>query len=204
MAGVQVTNNATSLLTAGITASDTYLTITVGDGAKFPNPAAGEWFWVTLESPSGLIEVIKVTTRAGDAFTVVRGQDGTTPAAFAAGDFFDLRPTAALFNDKVTRTSDTGSALVPAGTTAQRDATPSAGMLRWNADFNQFEGYGVGWGALGGATGGTGNPAFYENDTNVTANYTITTGKNAMSAGPITVNPGVVVTVPVGSTWTVV
>jgi hypothetical protein len=45
---------------------------------------------------------------------------------------------------------------------------------------------------------------FYENDTNVTANYTITTGKNAMTAGPITIDNGVTVTVPNGSTWTVV
>ena len=45
---------------------------------------------------------------------------------------------------------------------------------------------------------------FYENDTNVTQNYTITSGKNAMSAGPITIDNGVTVTVPTGSEWTVV
>ena len=45
---------------------------------------------------------------------------------------------------------------------------------------------------------------FYENPTTVTADYTITTNKNAMSAGPITINSGVVITVPNGSTWTVV
>jgi hypothetical protein len=38
----------------------------------------------------------------------------------------------------------------------------------------------------------------------MTANYTITSGKNAMSAGPITVNPGVVLTIPSGSTYTIV
>jgi len=53
-------------------------------------------------------------------------------------------------------------------------------------------------------TGGTGNVVFYENDQTVTQNYTITSGKNAMSAGPITVNSGVTVTVPTGSTWTIV
>jgi hypothetical protein len=45
---------------------------------------------------------------------------------------------------------------------------------------------------------------FWENGTTVTADYTITTNKNAMSAGPITINDGVTVTVPTGSTWTVV
>ena len=47
------------------------------------------------------------------------------------------------------------------------------------------------------------NP-FYENSINVSADYTITTGKNAMSAGPITINTGITVTVPSGSTWTIV
>jgi Repeat of unknown function (DUF5907) len=44
----------------------------------------------------------------------------------------------------------------------------------------------------------------YENDQLVTANYTITSGKNAMSAGPITIDTGVTVTVPSGSVWTIV
>lgn len=56
----------------------------------------------------------------------------------------------------------------------------------------------------GGAAGGGANQVFFENDTNVTDNYTIGTGKNAMSAGPITIDSGVVVTVPSGSVWTIV
>lgn len=56
-----------------------------------------------------------------------------------------------------------------------------------------------------GAAQGTGdNHVFVENDTNVTANYTITSGNNAMSAGPITIDAGVVVTVPAGSVWSIV
>ena len=56
----------------------------------------------------------------------------------------------------------------------------------------------------GGATGGGSDEVFYENGQNVSANYTITNGKNAMSAGPITVDNGVTVTVGAGETWTVV
>jgi hypothetical protein len=59
-------------------------------------------------------------------------------------------------------------------------------------------------GQSGGATGAGTDEIFWENGQNVTASYTITTNKNAMSAGPITVNSGVVVTVPSGSAWTVV
>jgi hypothetical protein len=55
-----------------------------------------------------------------------------------------------------------------------------------------------------GITGGGTDEVFWENDQVVTTNYTITTNKNAFTAGPITINAGVVVTVPSSSTWTVV
>lgn len=56
----------------------------------------------------------------------------------------------------------------------------------------------------GGASGGGSDQVFYENGQTVTTNYSITSGKNAMSAGPITVNSGVTVTIPTGSVWTIV
>ena len=55
-----------------------------------------------------------------------------------------------------------------------------------------------------GATGGSTDRIFWENGTTVTADYTITNGQNAMSAGPITINSGVTVTVGDGETWTIV
>jgi len=59
-------------------------------------------------------------------------------------------------------------------------------------------------GIAAGATGGGSDEIFWENGQTVTTNYTITNGKNAMSAGPITINTGVTVTVGTGETWTVV
>jgi hypothetical protein len=50
----------------------------------------------------------------------------------------------------------------------------------------------------------TGSTGMIENDTTITANYTINTGRNALSAGPISINSGITVTVPTGSVWTVV
>ena len=50
----------------------------------------------------------------------------------------------------------------------------------------------------------TGATGLTENDTTITANYTITTGRNALSAGPLVINTGVTITVPTGSVWTVV
>jgi hypothetical protein len=56
----------------------------------------------------------------------------------------------------------------------------------------------------GGATGGGTDDIFYENSTTVNTSYTITSNKNAMSAGPITIADGVTVTVLNGSTWSVI
>jgi hypothetical protein len=60
------------------------------------------------------------------------------------------------------------------------------------------------WGLAGGALGTGTDQIFYENDQTVTGNYSITAGKNAMTAGPVTVNSGVTVTVPSGSSWSII
>ena len=52
--------------------------------------------------------------------------------------------------------------------------------------------------------GASTNTVFFETDTAVAVNYQITTNKNAMSAGPIAINAGIAVTVPSGSSWTIV
>jgi hypothetical protein len=55
----------------------------------------------------------------------------------------------------------------------------------------------------GGATGGGNDQIFVENGQTVTTTYSIPSGKNAMSTGPITINSGASVTVPSGSRWVV-
>lgn len=94
---------------------------------------------------------------------------------------------------------------LPVGTTATRP-TGQTGLVRFNTERNQFEGYNnTTWSGIGDQpVGGGTNRVFFENDIVMNANYTITSGKNAMSAGPITVNPGVTLTVPAGSTYTIV
>lgn len=102
----------------------------------------------------------------------------------------------------VEKTSATGSAVIPAGTTAQRNSSPVNGNFRYNSSLNSFEGYVDGaWGGVGGAQAGG---VIYENNQTVTANYTISTNKNGFSVGPITVNSGVTVTVPSGSVWVII
>lgn len=105
----------------------------------------------------------------------------------------------------VTKTSSTGSAEIPTGTTAQRDGSPATGMFRFNSTTASFEGYnGSAWGSVGGgATGAGGDAVFQENEQTVTTSYTISTNKNAISCGPITINSSVTVTIPSNSRWVI-
>lgn len=57
---------------------------------------------------------------------------------------------------------------------------------------------------VSGATGGGTDSVFYLNDQYVTTSYTIPVGKNAVTAGPITINTGATVTVSTDSYWVIV
>jgi hypothetical protein len=101
----------------------------------------------------------------------------------------------------VSKTSATGSAALPSGTTVQRDGSPSAGYLRWNTTDTSAEVYdGSDWAAVGG--GNTTDMGLYEHAHTISADYSITSGNNALTAGPITID-GCSVTVPSGSTWVI-
>jgi len=52
-------------------------------------------------------------------------------------------------------------------------------MLRYNTDEDSFEGYIDG--AWGGISGAQANGCIYENNVDITANYTLTAGKNGFS-----------------------
>lgn len=86
-------NNAESTLAAGITDSELSLTVQSGDGALFPNPTGGDTFRATLTDASNNIEIVDVTARTGDVFTIVRGQEGTIAKAYLSSDNVGLRLT---------------------------------------------------------------------------------------------------------------
>jgi hypothetical protein len=154
----QFTNNAATTLASSILIGATSLTVAAGTGALFPTLTGTQFFMCTLQNTAGTtIEIVKVTARSTDTFTIVRAQEGTSASAFASGDKCELRLTAGEIN-------------------------------------NLFSGI---------VQGGGSDHAFVENDATVTTSYTITTGRNAFSVGPVTVGSGAVVTVPSGQRWLV-
>jgi len=140
---------------------------------------------------------VKITGGTITGITDLAVADGGTGASTAANARTNLLA--------VGYTATTGSAIIPNGTTGQRDGSPAAGYFRYNSTVGKFEGYnGTAWGSVGGgATGAGGDEVFVENGTTVTTSYTLSTNKNAVSVGAITINAGVTVTVPSGARWVV-
>jgi hypothetical protein len=197
-------SSAASALAAFDNFDDTYL------GAKASDPTTdndgdplngGDLYYNTTSN------VMKVYTGSAWVIAYVPG-DAANITSSATGDIAATNVQAALAEldtEKVPRTGTTGSAKLPVGTSAQRDGTPAAGMIRYNTTTSSFEGYGSAWGAIGGGATGGGTDAWaLEHDNTITANYTVGTGKNVISAGPITINSGVTVTLPSGSNWSIV
>lgn len=144
----------------------------------------------TATSIAGLTSITSTTVSAGTGVTqgtLVAAGQGILQFADSDSSNYVAFQAPATVTSNVTWTLPSTDAAV-SGYALVSDA---AGTLSWAA-------------AGGGATGGGSDKVFFENDQTVTTNYTITAGKNAMSAGPITINSGVTVTVPSGSNWVIV
>lgn len=107
MGNIRWTNNASGTLAAGIAPGDTSVTLGSGQGSRFPILSGGQYCIATLEDVLGNIEVVRVTSRAGDVLNITRAQEGTTSLTFASGSRFELRVTAAGLQEFVQRTGDT-------------------------------------------------------------------------------------------------
>jgi hypothetical protein len=86
------TNNAVSTIAGNLAISATTIDVAAGEGALFPTLTGGDWFNVTLESGANK-EIVKVTARATDTFTIVRAQEGTSDQGWTLGDTIELRIT---------------------------------------------------------------------------------------------------------------
>lgn len=90
-------NNAVSLLASGITNIQTTLTVTAGQGARFPVNGGSDTFYITVEDRTAAkMEIMLCTLRSTDTLTVTRAQDGTTAQAFSAGAVVSMRVNKAI------------------------------------------------------------------------------------------------------------
>ncbi len=144
-------------------------------------PASGADFFILT-----LGNAISINTPADDTVTSAKIVDGTIVNA-------DINASADIAGSKLADDSVTEAKLdihaAPSGTDKVLGYTSNG--MEWVE-------------SAAGATGGGTDKIFWENGQTVTTNYTITNGYNAMSAGPITINNGIAVTIGTGENWTIV
>ena len=116
---VKLANNVSGFLNTAITASDTGIVLQSGNGASFPALGAGEYFYATLVSTGNTLEVVKVTARSGDSMTVVRAQDNSSAASFAAGSRLEMRVTAQSVLDAIQDSEKDTTVITAIGTGSQ-------------------------------------------------------------------------------------
>ena len=141
------------------------------------------------------------TNGAGD----VTGPASSTDNAIARFDSTTgkiIKNSVVIIEDSGNTTfNSTAQIKFPAGTTAQRSGSPVDGMMRYNSDLDSFEGYVDGaWGGISGAQAGG---AIVTNKDTVSVNYTMPSGTNGMSVGPVTIASGVTITITAGQRYVI-
>jgi hypothetical protein len=195
---------AGTLHVAGATTLDSSLTMNSTDDLKLPNgttaqrpatPASGMIrFNTTLKQYEGY------TSYAGATISTITYV--TTTATLTTATAHGLTTGNTVFITGTTPAAYSGTFVI----TVTGTTTFTYTMLSTPANNATVMGsytYGN-WAQIGGgATGAGGDQVFVENGVTVTSNYTLSTSKNAMSVGPITINSGVSVTVPTGQRWVI-
>lgn len=183
-AATSATNSATSASTSSTKAAEAVVSATTATASASTATTSA------TNAATSATNAANSATSAGTSAT-----NAATSATNAAASAASINVNAFVGKD-----SASGAAFMPSGTTAERPVSPATGYQRFNTTLGKPEVYnGSTWGSMGGgATGGGADAVFQENSTTVTTSYTLSTGKNAMVVGALTLNSGVTVTVPTG------
>lgn len=99
--GIKFKNNAFATIPLAVSSVATSVTVTSGQGARFPALGAGDYFYATISDTGNNFEIVKVTARFDDVLTIARAQEGTLAIPFAANSRIELRITVASIEEYV-------------------------------------------------------------------------------------------------------
>ena len=160
---------------------------------------------------NGTASVVEIGGSTAGVTSFSAGTTGLTPSTASTGAI-TLAGILAVANGGTGVGTSTGSGSVVLSTSPTLVTpvlgTPTSGTLTNCTGYTfanvvskptTLSGYGITDAAFAGAGG-----AIVENGQTISANYTLTAGCNGISAGPVTINAGITVTVPSGATWVIV
>ena len=181
-------------------------TITLGGTlAVTPSDFASQTANTFLAAPDGSSGTPTFRTiLAADVPTLNQNTTGTAAGlsatlAISSGGTGQTTQTAAF--DALSPTTTKGDLIVDDGTNNVR---LPVGTDTYVLTADSSTASGVKWAAAAGGGSNITAQGLWENNASISSDYTIATGNNGMSAGPISVASGVTVTVPTGSSWAIV
>ena len=131
---------------------------------------------------------------------------GITTTTIATGTQLQFKAANANTSSTTIQVQVNSSTILTATTVLNEDGSTLSGNTILSGGIYTVIYNGTNWILSGGGAGGgaSAGGAVYENNQTISANYTMTTGKNGVSAGPVTINTGITVTIPTSSRWVIV
>jgi hypothetical protein len=136
---------------------------------------------------------------------VLNYPSGITTTSIATGTQLQFQAAAANTGSSTLTVQVNSSTILSAKNILNEDGSSLSGNEILAGGIYNVVYNGTSW-ILAGAGGGSGaaaGGAIYENTQTISSNYTMTTGKNGESVGPITIASGVTITIPSSSRWVV-
>lgn len=162
-------------------------------------PASGDTFWAVYQGQEVDIgvpsdDVVDTIHIKDNAITAAKIADGTIVAADIGADAVGLSELSA------TGTASNSTFLRGDNSWQTVDALPS--QSGHAGKYLTTDASTASWATLDTDSNST-TKGLYEMANTISANYTISNNNNAISAGPITINNSISVTIPSGSTWVI-
>lgn len=165
----------------------------VADGVTSVDVSGGT---TGLTTSGGPVTTSGVITLAG---TLGAANGGTGLTSYAAGDTVYATGTTTLTKLGI---GTNGQVMTVTGGVPTW-ATPASGLPSQTGNAGKYlttDGTNASWSSTGAAAGG----AIYVNNTTISQDYTIASGQNGFTVGPVTVSSGYAVTVSSGQRWVVI
>lgn len=180
-------SDSTAFLGIGIS---NYMLVSTGSAPQWTDPTTiTVGAATTATSATSATRATNIASGAAGSLPYQTGSNSTTFLGIGSANYVLTSSGSAPQWSQYLGVAQGGTGLTSAGTTGYVLTSTGSGFVMAPST---------------GATGAGGDQVFFNNDLYVTTNYSIPSGKNSGTFGPVTINDGVVVTVPDGSTWSIV